>query len=337
MKNETRRQFNAYVDRVAELNGIDDGTKKFAVEPSAEQKLEDRIRESAGFLNLINHVGVDQQKGEKIGLDVGTPVASTTDTTAQDRQTKDPSTLTGQGYECTQTNYDTHIPYAKLDMWAKFPDFQIRLRNLITKQQARDRIMIGWRGTSRAATSDLGNNPMLEDVKKGWLQKIREDAPERHLTGVKVGDAGDADYKNIDAAVMDAGNELIEEWYQEDTDLVCILGRELLADKYLGLVENHDAPTERAALDVIVANKQAGGYKTVRVPFFPPRGFLITRLDNLSIYTQNGTRRRHLMDNAKRDRVEDFQSVNEDFVIEDFGACAFVEGILTPDGLGGWA
>ncbi|MBG53317.1 MAG: phage major capsid protein, P2 family [Rhodobiaceae bacterium] len=337
MRNETRQAFNTYLDRQAELNHVASARDKFSVEPSVQQKLEDRIREASGFLQDINIVTVPEQKGQKIGLDVGTPIASTTNTSVEGRTPKDPSALDETGYEATQTNFDTFLTYRKLDMWAKFPDFQTRIRNLIVKQQARDRIMIGFNGTSRAATSDLATNPKLQDVNVGWLEKIRVDAPERAVTGWKVGDQAGADYKNIDAAVMDAANELIDEWFQEDTDLVCIMGRQLLSDKYLGLVDDYNAPTERAALETLLSNKQVGGLRTARVPFFLPRGFLITKFSNLSIYAQEGTRRRHIKDDPEFDRIVDYQSDNEAYVIENYGACAFVENILVPDGGGGWA
>ncbi len=42
-----------------------------------------------------------------------------------------------------------------------------------------------------------------------------------------VGKGGD--YASLDALVMDATNNLIEPWYQEDPDLVVIVGRQLLA------------------------------------------------------------------------------------------------------------
>ena len=53
----------------------------------------------------------------------------------------------------------------------------------------------------------------------------------------------------------------------------------------------------------------------------------ITRLDNLSIYWQEGTRRRTIVDNAKRDRIENYESSNEAYVVEDHGAMAVVENI----------
>ena len=137
MRNNTRQAFNAYTQKLAELNGVDSVEQKFAVEPSVDQKLEDTIQQSAGFLKRINSYSVDQQKGAKIGLEVGSTIASTTDTRINDRQTADPTDLKDDGYFCQQTNFDTHITYNRLDSWSKYPDFQQRLRNAVTKQIAR--------------------------------------------------------------------------------------------------------------------------------------------------------------------------------------------------------
>ncbi len=49
MRQETRFKFNAYLSRVAELNGIDAGdvSKKFTVEPSVTQTLMNTMQESS--------------------------------------------------------------------------------------------------------------------------------------------------------------------------------------------------------------------------------------------------------------------------------------------------
>lgn len=47
----------------------------------------------------------------------------------------------------------------------------MRIRNAIVKRQALDRIMIGFNGVKRAKTSNRAENPLLQDVNKGWLQK----------------------------------------------------------------------------------------------------------------------------------------------------------------------
>ena len=133
--------------------------------------------------------------------------------------------------------------------------------------------------------------------------------------------------EGLDALVMDAVNELIDPIFQDDAELVVICGRELLSDKYFPLVNKDQANTEALAADLIISQKRMGGLQAVRAPFFPANALLITRLDNLSIYWQEDTRRRSVIDNPKRDRVENFESVNEAYVVEDYRCAALVENI----------
>lgn len=333
MRNTTRKLYTAMLAHIAQLNGVDDATSKFSVDPSVQQTMETRIQESSDFLRQINVVGVTEQQGEKLGLGVGGPIASTTNTAVQDRATKDPTDMDQQGYICTQTNFDTHLTYGKIDAWAKFADFQTRVRDAIIRRQALDRIMIGFNGTSRAATSNLVANPLLQDVNKGWLQKYREFATARVLADganageIRVGAAAGGDYKNLDALVMDAVASLVEPWYQEDTQLVAILGRDLLHDKYFPLVNTANAPTEQLALDTLVSQKRVGGLQAVRAPSMLANAVFITRLDNLSIYYQEGGRRRAIVDNPKRDRIENYESSNDAYVVEDYGCGCLIENV----------
>jgi P2 family phage major capsid protein len=139
--------------------------------------------------------------------------------------------------------------------------------------------------------------------------------------------AGD-DFENIDALVFSMVNEFIQPWYQEDPQLVVICGRQLLADKYFPIINKPNAPTEMLAADIVTSQKRIGNLPAVRVPYFPANGLLVTRLDNLSMYWQEGTRRRSVVDNAKRDRIENYESVNEAYVIEDLGCAALAENIV---------
>ncbi len=338
MKKNTRFAFNAYLMQLAKLNGVpvEELSSKFNVEPSVAQTLEDTIQQSAAFLTLVNVIGVPEQSGQLLGLGVGSTIAGTTDTTAKDREPTDPTVMTDIEYRCEQTNFDTALTYAKLDLWAKFQDFQTRIRDAIVKRQALDRIMIGFNGLARAKSSNRTANPLLQDVNKGWLQKVREDAPDNVLGSVtkdgettaepvKVGKGGA--YANLDALVMDAVNELIDPIFQDDDELVVICGRELLADKYFPLVNNEQDNTNKLAADLIISQKRMGGLQAVRAPYFPANAVLITRLDNLSIYWQEESRRRSLIDNPKRDRIENFESVNEAYVVEDYRCAALVENI----------
>jgi len=333
MRNDTRTQFNKFGERLAQINGVPSVNESFAVEPSIQQTLESRIQESSEFLTRINSVGVDELKGQKVGIGVSGPIAGRTDVTSKDRSPRDVSSLDAQGYECVSTEFDTYIRWAQLDAWARFPDFQTRLRNAIVRQQSLDRIMIGLNGTSAAAETDRAANPMLEDVNIGWLQKYRTDAPARVLKDgatagtIKVG--GDAsDYANLDALVFDAVNELIDPWHRESTELVAIMGRKLLADKYFPLIQQHaETPTESRALDLIISQKRVGGLQAVRVPFVPDGTMLITSLGNLSLYWQRGSRRRYVQDNPKRNRIENYESSNDAYVVEDYGFGCLIENI----------
>lgn len=343
MRNETRKAFNGYLGQIAALNGlaVGDVCNKFTVTPTAQQKLEVKLQQSSAFLGRINIIGVTEQLGEALGLVASSTIAGRTNTSGNGRRSgRDVTGLEKNEYVCKQTDYDTFMPYAKLDAWAKFPDFQTRISKVIVDRCALDRIMIGWNGTSRAATSDKVANPLLQDVNIGWLQKYRTYAAARVMAEgntvgsgeVRIGAAAGRDYYNLDALVMDLVNEMIEPWYQEDTELVAVCGRAMLADKYFPKINQDQANSEELAAAIIVAQKRIGNLPAVRVPYFPANAVMVTRLDNLSIYWQEGARRRTVVDNAKRDRIENYESSNEAYVVEDYGCGAIAENIV-----GTWA
>ena len=327
MRNETRVLYSDYRRQVAQINGVEDAREMFTVAPPIAQQMEDVIREEAGFLSRIGSQTVVNMKGETIGLDIGSTVASVTKTsgTGEERQPVEVLSLEKVNeYEVAQVDFDTAIRYATLDQWRIYPDFPERYARQLARQIARDRIMMGWHGVGRAAVkSDRAANPMLTDVAKGWLTKISETAPDRIQTDpISIGTGGD--YLNIDALVYDLVENKMAEHHRDDTDLVCIIGRKLLHDKYLGLMNDNNAATERVALDVLFSTRQVAGMPAVVVPFFPATAILVTRLDNLSIYTQEGSLRRLMRERPEKNRVEDFMSQNMDYVIEDYTCLAHV-------------
>ncbi|HBP3595445.1 phage major capsid protein, P2 family [Escherichia coli] len=340
MRKETRFQFNKYLSRIAELNGIEasDLDKKFTVEPSVTQTLFDKIQQSSSFLKLINMVTVSELTEEKVGIDVTGSIASTADTDGGvERKTADFAKLDAYRYFCHPVNFDYHLKYNKLDLWARFQDFQIRIRNAIIKRQALDYITIGFNGVSRAATSDRAQNPLLQDVAVGWLQKYRNDAPERVMSSItakdgtvisntiKVGKGGH--YANLDALVMDAFESLVAEIHRENPEMVVICGRRILTDKYFPMINKFQANSEQLAGELIISQKTIGQLQAVRAPFFPANSVFITTLDNISIYLYEDGHRRHIVENPKLDQVENYEQVKVDFVIEDYEAGCLIENI----------
>ena len=232
MRNETRQKFNEFTGQVAKLNAITSAMVQFNVQPSVQQTLETKMQESVAFLSMINMVPVDELKGQKVGIGISSTIAGRTNTDSKDRQPNNPAALYDHNYECAQTNYDTMIGYAQLDSWAKFPDFQTRIRDAIITRQGLDRIMIGWHGTSAAPDTDRNANPLLQDVNIGWLKHIRTDAPAQVMSEGTEGsgkiyvDVADGDYKNLDALVFDAVNELIKPWsWQVNGGFQRVLGK----------------------------------------------------------------------------------------------------------------
>jgi P2 family phage major capsid protein len=331
MRNETRVAYTGLLKQVALLNAVASAAESFTVTPSVQQKLESAIQEASGLLKQINVIGVDEKDGEAIVLGVGSSIAGRTDTTQNPRSPRDVSALTKDSYACKKTDFDTAIPYALLDAWAKFPDFQARLSAAIVERQALDRLMIGFNGTSAAATTNRGTNPLLQDVNIGWLQKYRANAPARVLSeGVpasgKVTVGATGDYKTLDGLVYDAV-QLLDPWHRKRPDLVVLVDRSLLHAKFLANIEGASDNENELAAAKIISNARLGGLPIVDAPFFPDGTIMVTSLKNLSIYWQIGARRRHLKDEPEWDRIADYQSSNDAYVIEDFGLGAIVENI----------
>ncbi len=341
MQNDTRLKFTAYASRIALLNGVAAATVLFTVNPTVQQTLEKKIQEAAPLLGRINVVPVTEQEGNKLGLGVSGPVASRTNTkTGEKRKTKYLGALDERGYRCEQTDFDTHVDYATLDAWAKFPNFETLLRDMIVQQQALDRITIGWNGTHVALDTDIENFPLLQDVNKGWLQHIREQAPERRLWRIRTGGTDAApvyrnqirvgpggDYANLDALVFDA-IQLLDPWFREATDLNAFTARELMHDKYFGIINQDQKPTETIAAQTVMAQKKLGGLPATTEANFPQATILITSDKNLSIYYQDGKRRRHLKDVPEGNRIENYESSNDAYVVERLGKAALVENIV---------
>lgn len=298
------KQYSALQEAIAETYGVERASKSFSVEPSIAQELNDSITAKADFLERINVVPVSEIKGEKVFIGVNGPVTGRTNTKTTDREAKDASALENTTYELSDTQSDVGLPYAKIDAWAKFPDFQDRYSGAVQKRIAQDRIVIGFHGTHAATQTDLAANPKLQDVNKGWLQQLREQAPQQVLkegaAAGKVTLGAGGDYANLDALVHDT-KQMVDEILREDGDLVAIIGSDLLAaDKAKLYTKQGDTPTEKERIENLQVIATYGGLPSFSVPNFPVNAVLVTSWDNLSIYFQDSSWRKQAVDNPKR-------------------------------------
>ena len=316
---------------IAETYGVDLATKMFSVDPTIAQELNDAITAKSDFLGRINVIPVTEIKGQKVFIGVSGPVTGRTNTNSKDREAKDASALDQTTYELSSTESDVGMPYAKIDAWAKFPDFHQRYSAAVQKQIALDRIMVGFHGTHAAPQTDIAQYPMLQDVNKGWLQQAREQIPAQVLKEGKVAGkvtlGAGGDYANLDALVHDT-KQLVDERLRDAGDLIAIIGTDLLAaDKAKLYSKQGDTPTEKERIEEAQVIATYGGLPSFSVPFFPVNGVVVTSWDNLSIYFQDSSWRKQTIDNPKRSRVEDYNSRNEGYVIEQLEKFAMTENV----------
>lgn len=343
MDNFTRKQVTALELAVAKQYDTENVKQTFSITPAKAQKIIAAARQENTFLSRINVIAVSNQQGEALSIDATGMIAGTTDTSAQDRAPKDPHVKGGTPYHCKQINFDTFLNYATLDAWAHDKKFASLVASQTRKQISTNQIQIGFYGKSRAATSNPTLNPKGQDVAVGWLEKLRTQNAENWLdegkeTGeIRIGEGGD--YLNLDVAVNDT-KQMIDVAFEDDGDLVSIIGSELLAaEKAKFYAENGNTPSEKAKIEDKQVIGTYGGLPAFKVPNFPARGILVTSFKNLSIYIQKDSVRRRMEDNAKRDRYETYQSQNMDYVIEELGKAAAVnfENVKLKDATGAWS
>lgn len=332
MQKQTKIKLSAYVKAVAAQNDVDDATEKFNVSPNGTQRIIAAIRESNWFLNKINIISVKNQKGESIGLGATGMIASRTDTSGSGKRTpKDHSSMGAMPYMCEQTNFDTALRYAKLDAWAHHKNFNSLISKATREQIDANKITIGWYGVSVAKNTDASANPNGEDVNKGWFQAMRDHNAERLITTgqkadgeIRIGEGGD--FINLDLAVLETKN-LLHDACENDSNLVAIIGSDLLAYDKAKFYEAHgNTPSEKGKIQELQVIGTYGGLPAVKVPGFPSTGIMVTSYDNLSIYIQEGSVRRSAgKKNDEKDQIENFESMNMAYVLEEVGKAAAIE------------
>lgn len=332
MNTNTKKIYSAMLAGLASVYAVKNVSEHFNVVPSVAQTLNDESVESVDFLQKINIVPVKEIKGQKVAMGINDPITGRTNTNNNDRATKDASSLKGKDYELFPTESDVHMGYIKIDSWAKFKDFYKRYKKHVQHRISLDRLIIGFNGTSVATETNLATNPLLQDVNKGWLQHVRDDAPGQIYPGESNGSGGfeiklgaTGDYKNLDALTHSL-LQLIDTKHRGRGDLVVIVGSDLLAREKANYYENNaSTPSEKIHLATKRVMETYGGLPAYEVPYFPSKGLMITTFDNLSIYWQQDSWRRAMIDNPKRNRVEDYNSRNEGYVVEDYELIAAIE------------
>lgn len=323
MENKTRDLLREFLSNTAKSNSVESVMASYAVTSEEAERLTERLRESTEMLGLINILPASEVEGVAGTLTAGGSLAKRT---APDHQ-REPRNVSTEGvpYVCHRTEYDAAIPYSLLDRWAaaRFPEFHQKLERALLEQQGLDMLTVGFNGTSAAAVTDPVANPLLQDVNIGWLQKLRESAPERVKQGVTIGSAGD--YSTLDELVYDA-IQLLDPCHRKRPGNVVMIDRDLLHTKLLANAKSaEESSLAQLVLTRILTSNQIAGLPIFDAPGFPAGKVLVTSLSNLSIYVQG--RRRFITDQPRRNQLYSYSAQSEAYVVEDDTRCGLIEGI----------
>lgn len=323
MQKTTRDALNSYIDHLKKANSTDTVTAPFALSEPEAARLINLQRESIDLLGRINIIPCRDVEGVS-GVMPLMSLAARTNTDTDKREPQDYGVNLSE-FVCEKTEFDCAIPYSVFDALAAYPDFFEKLDAALAVSRGLDQITIGWNGVRAASSTDRDTYPLLQDVNIGWLQKTRTNAPDRVRSSVTIGAGGD--FVSLDALVY-ALIQGLDECHRKRKDLVVIIDRDLLHTKMLESVAAGAASVEaEAALTRILTTGKIAGLDIYDSPNFPSGTVAVTSLKNLSIYPQGPSVRRFLRDEPSLNRVVDYFSQNEAYVVEDYGLIAFAEDV----------
>lgn len=299
---------------LAKANGQVDTSRYFSLTNPKETQLRNALLESSEFLRLLpNVLDVDQITGQvvttgKKGIYTGRK---------KDGRFSRALGVGGNEYKLVETDSGSYLPYSLLVVWANAgseEEFFQRIQAFSNESFALDMLRVAFNGTSVADDTDPDANPNGEDVNIGWHKIVKDRSAEQIITGdVTIGGAS-ADFMGLDAAVTDLVHNCIYEPFRNDPRLVVLASADLIGADVTTLMNKIDRPTEKVAAQLI--GRQIAGRTVYTPPFMPEGRLIVTTLDNLHIYTQQGTRKRKAEWNDDRKRFENNYLRMEGYAVE---------------------
>lgn len=310
MEKLTREKYAEYID---ELDGKNNGNSEYMYNYGKVEKIITQAIKKHSFLNLITTKFVTETKNKM--LEFSLPIIGNTDTEKHDRTPRN-FVLSTHDFECATSCLDLIISHSDLNQYATV-DFEQLFNDRLGADLAQNLTMVGFHGTHRAPDSDPENNPLGQDVAKGWNAQLKEKNQFIHAPDF----AGKSP-----AQLMKKGLEKLPERLRESGDLIAICGRDVLDRAFVNL-EPKQLNTQNGVL--LTAQNLIGGLRAISVPFFPADCILITTLSNLAIYFKQNTARLFFMQEPRENSLKIFFSVMLDFALENHRHAVLINGIDT--------
>lgn len=310
MENSTIRKFTEYKKNFNNDRDSDSDSDYLYDFEKIEEIIKKGI-EAHPFLNLITTKFVTDTQNKIYSLSM--PILSRTNTDNQERTPRN-YVQDFTTFECAQINLDIRIPHSDMNKFAEF-DFEQALNAELGGELARNLTMVGFHGTRRTADTDPENNPLGQDVAKGWHANLREKGQVLHASTL----SGQSTAQLIKKAL-----EKLPVRLRESGDLIAICGRDIIGDSLINLTAQELGASKGVLL---IAQNLFCGLRAINVPYFPANGILITPLKNLAIYFQKNSSRLFFNQELREDTLKVYFSTKLDFLLENPAHAVLIESI----------
>lgn len=163
------------------------------------------------------------------------------------------------------------------------------MSDYMSKAVALDMLRIGFNGHFCNYPTNPQKFPKGQDVNIGWHEIAKTTNDGAQIITDKITLGKDGKFPNLDALVNYLIMQKIPEEYREDPRLVVLVGAELAGMYRTSLFNGANSPSDLNASQKMLST--VAGRLAIVPPFMPGRRIVVTRLDNLHIYTQTGSRR----------------------------------------------
>ncbi|MBN6075909.1 P2 family phage major capsid protein [Aggregatibacter actinomycetemcomitans] len=309
MNKKTNAKFTEYKQNLGAENSA--GVDYVNDYEKVERIIEQGIQESA-FLRLISTKFIVDSPNQ--AYEMSLPIVSTTNTEQGERQPK--NYIQGNvAFECKQINLDVHLPYSDLDKFATV-DFEKALNDTLGAELLQNIVMVGFNGERREADSNPAQNPLGQEVAKGWIKQIKDAG--------QVLDATAHQGKSANGLIKLALEKLPVK-LRESGELVAICGADIMANSFVNI--DYSDLQQSAKNNLLAAQNLIGGLKAINVSYFPRNGIFITPLSNLAVYFKKDTSRLFFKNTPEKNTEEVYFSTNPDFLLENHRHAVYIDGL----------
>ena len=266
--NLTKRQIqNALIQSHRKVygNNVFNGVN-FEATPKAVQVFVQKVRESSPFLNAISITLTTEAIAEILSLDEGQSVGQRTHNSEQ-RRPIEMGGFTGRKWSVKASEADVVFLWETMLQWGVNSSLVNRLyRERLVRSRGMSIERKGLYGQSYnpLVSSDLTTYPMMEDVQKGFLHYVIENAPNQVLgisesgtdprgyevNAINLGEGGD--FISMVQLVDFLRNEMLDSRFRNLQTNRAIIGESLASHDLSAMIKMAgNTPTERESLDAI--------------------------------------------------------------------------------------